>query len=68
MNNVVTSKPAYTPPLIEHEFVDDNGELNYALKNGNTTLADKYNAIWHPTRSKVNWKAKAPNPDRTKIV
>lgn len=31
--------PTYTPPVIAHDFIDDDGELQYALANGNTIPA-----------------------------
>ena len=57
----------YLPPIIAHDFIDDDGELNYALSNGNTTLASRYNAVWNPPKGIVNMKAKGRNPDRTRI-
>lgn len=59
--------PTYRPPVIDHDFVDDNGELQYALANGNTIPASRYNSVWLPIRGVVNWKGKGDNPDRTKI-
>ena len=50
--------PTYTAPKIAHDFVDDDGELNYALENGNTTLASRYNAIWNPCKGIVNMKGR----------
>lgn len=48
---------SYLPPVIEHDFVDDEGELQYALANGNTIPANRYNAVWNPGKGIINWKA-----------
>jgi len=50
--------PTYLPPVIIDQFVDDSGELNYILANGNTSLASRYNSVWHPIKNTVQWKAK----------
>ena len=62
-----TSKKAHSAPLVIGEHLNDDLEKMYVLDNGNQILADKYNSIWNPPKSQVNWKAKAANPDRTKI-
>ena len=61
------SVPTYLPPAIVDEFIGDDGEKHYALSNGNTTLASRYNSLWHPKPGVINWKAKGDNPDRTRI-
>jgi len=58
--------PTYKPPIIVDQFFDDNDELNYVLASGNTTLANRYNSMWHPIKSQPNWKAKDANPDRSR--
>ncbi len=58
---------SYLPPLIVDHFIDDNGEKNYVLANGNTTLESKYNSLWMPVKGIVNMKGKGDNPDRTRI-
>jgi hypothetical protein len=50
--------PTYTAPAISERFFDDNGEENYILENGHTTLANQYNNIWHPCKGKIDMKAK----------
>lgn len=50
--------PTYTPPVIVDQFCDDDGELNYVLANGHTSLASRYNSIWHPAKGIVNMKGK----------
>lgn len=54
----VVKVPTYTPPIIVDEFRDDNDELNYVLANGNTTLAVRYNSLWNPKPSPVQWQSK----------
>lgn len=66
--NFYASVKSWTPPIIVDQFCDDDGELNYVLANGNTTLQSAYNSLWHPVKSQVNWKAKGDNPDRTRIA
>ena len=48
----------FLPPVILDQYVDDDGELNYVLTGNRTTLASRYNALWLPTKSAVNWKGK----------
>lgn len=68
MNNiVVTSKPVYRQPMIVESFIDDDGETNFVLDNGRTTLEKNYQKMWDIPKGKINWKAKGDNPDRTKI-
>lgn len=65
-NGNITFHPqvkTYLPPIISHDFIDDNGELNYALQNGNTTLASRYNAIWNPCKGTINPKGKGGRID-----
>jgi hypothetical protein len=45
---------SYTPPLVIDTFMDDDGNENYLLANGNTSLADRYNALWNPKKGVVN--------------
>lgn len=59
--------PYNVAPKILDEVVMDDGELHYVLDNGRTSLASRYNSLWHPTKQIVNWNAKGDNPDRTKI-
>ena len=56
--NFHASVPTYLPPKIVDEFIGDDGEKHYALSNGNTTLASRYNSLWNPTPGKVNWNGK----------
>ena len=63
------SVKAYRAPVIVSEFNDEvNGEKMYLLESGNTISAKKYNDMWKPAKSKINWKAKGANPDTTKII
>ncbi len=58
----------YQPPVIVDQFVDDSGELNYVLANGNTTLQTAYNNLWKPIKTQVNWKAKGDRLDSRQII
>jgi len=52
------SVPTYTAPAISETFIDDENNKVYMLANGNTQLADSYDRIWNPTKTKVNMKGK----------
>lgn len=52
------SVKTYLPPIIVDQFFDDNDELNYVLANNRTTLASRYNSLWHPTPGKINMQGK----------
>ena len=56
--NFHASVPTYKPPVIVDQFCDDDGEINYVLANGHTSLASRYNSIWHPAKGIVNMKGK----------
>lgn len=58
----------YLPPAILDQYVDDDGELNYILAGNRTSLASRYNSLWNPVKSQVNWKGKGDNPNRTRIA
>jgi len=66
VTNFHANCPYLTAPKIEDEFVGDDGELHYALSNGRTTLASRYNSLWHPKPGIVNHdkKYKGDNPDK----
>lgn len=53
-----SGKEAKTAPAILDTFMDDEGKENYVLEGGKTTLADRYNQIWMPIKSAVQWNAK----------
>jgi hypothetical protein len=55
-NNVEfkASVKCYTAPVVIDTFMDDEGNENYLLANGNTSLADRYNALWNPKKGIVN--------------
>jgi uncharacterized protein YgfB (UPF0149 family) len=56
-------------PVISEQFTDDEGNLQYILHNGRTTLAEKYNALWNPVKGKVMPVGyKGENRDKTKIA
>ena len=59
----------YLPPVIVDQFQDDEGRETYVLANGNTSLKEKYDQIWLPTKGKCNFDKsyKGENPDGTKI-
>lgn len=65
--NFHASVPTYKPPVIVDQFCDDDGELNYVLANGHTSLASRYNSLWHPKPGIINWTSKGDNPDKTRI-
>jgi len=56
----------YHQPVIIDQFVDDEGEIQFILANGNTIPANRYNSLWLPNKGTINWKAKGQNPDRTR--
>lgn len=62
------SVPTYLPPKIEETIIGDDGEEIYILANGNTSLKSRYDAMWLPTKGKINTdkKYKGENPDKTK--
>lgn len=53
----------YLPPVIVDQFCDDAGELQYALSNGNTIPASRYNSLWLPVKGVVNMKGKGNRID-----
>ena len=57
-----------TAPEVAEQFIDDEGEVQYILSNGNTQPKLKYDAIWNPKKGIVNTNKmyKGENPDRTK--
>lgn len=59
--------PTYLPPVIIDQFVDDSDELQFILANGNTIPANRYNSVWKPAKTAIQWAAKGSNPDRTRI-
>ena len=61
-----SGKEAKTKPAILDIFMDDEGKENYVLAGGKTTLADRYNQLWNPIKSEVQWKATGTNPDTRK--
>lgn len=64
------SVKTWLPPVIVDQFCDDDGELNYVLANGHTSLASRYNSLWHPKPGIVNWNTKGDSigNKQTKIV
>ena len=48
--------PFHTAPKIESVFTDDEGNDNYILLNGNTTLVEKYNALWGMPKGQIKPK------------
>lgn len=50
-------------PTIKDEFVNDDGVLTYVLESGATVAADRFNNLWHPVKSQVNWSAKGNRID-----
>jgi len=65
--NFHADRKIYRQPIICESFIDDDGNENYILDNGNTTLASRYLELWKPIKTAVQWKSKGDNPDRTKI-
>lgn len=65
--NFHATVPTYTKPKVIDKYMDDEGEEVYVLDNNRTSLASKYNQLWNPIRSEINWKSKGENPDKTKI-
>lgn len=61
--NFHATVPTYLPPTIVDQFCDDTGELQYALSNGNTIPADRYNSLWNPRKGLIDWKAKGNRID-----
>ena len=43
---LIVERKAYTAPQIEQEIMQDDGEMVYILKNGNTQLKNSYDAMW----------------------
>ena len=62
-----TGKIANKQPLILESFVDDDGEINFILDNGRTTLEKNYQKMWEIPKGKIDWKAKGNNPDTRRI-
>lgn len=61
--NFHATVPTYLPPVISDQFVDDYGELQFILANGNTIPANRYNSMWHPIKGIVNMKCKGDRID-----
>ena len=58
-----TGKVAMTAPKVLDEYFDDDGNKIYVLAGDKTQLADRYNQLWNPTKTPVQWGAKDKNPD-----
>lgn len=56
----------YHKPTVVETYMDDDGDEVYILSNGNTQLSVLYNNLWNPAKTKINWKSKGENPDKTK--
>jgi hypothetical protein len=52
---------SYLPPKIVDEITMDDGERHYVLENGHTSLVSRYNSLWKPKPTEINWKAKGPS-------
>mgnify|MGYP007100130185 CR=1 FL=1 len=57
-----------TMPEILESYVDDAGDVQHILKNGNTLSENNFVKHWGQPKGVINMKAKDPNPDRRKIV
>ncbi len=58
----------YTAPKVIDSFINDEGEKELVLENGNTTLESRYNDLWHPVKSKIKAEHyKGENPDRRNL-
>ena len=56
-------------PVIAESFLNDSGEVEHILENGNTILKKKYDSVWNPKRGIVMPEGyKGTNPDKTKVV
>ena len=60
----------FTAPEVVDEILMDDGEIHYALANGNTFPKIKYDALWLPPRGVIhpNKFYKGLNPDKTKVA
>jgi hypothetical protein len=47
-----------TAPVIVDTITGDDGEESYVLENGNTFPKEKYDALWFPSRGKMNLHSK----------
>ena len=59
---------AKVAPTIQESYIDDDGNVQHILTNGNTISENNYVLHWHKPKGVINMKAKDPNPDRRKIV
>lgn len=56
-------KKAHVAPEIIDSFVDEAGEVQHNLKNGNTISEKNYALYWDVKKTEINWKSKGDSPD-----
>lgn len=49
----VANKKAKVAPEVVEKFMDDNGDIQYVLQNGNTVPQEKYISLWQPVKLEV---------------
>lgn len=59
--NIKSGRPYFTPPEVIDSILDDDGNTQYVLANGNTVSEIRYNAIWHPVKLKQATPDKNPS-------
>jgi hypothetical protein len=52
------SRPGHVAPVILEEYVNDDGDIQCILDNGNEMLKDKYDAMWKTNRTPILPKKK----------
>jgi len=53
----------YVAPAIKESFIDDNGNIQHVLNNGNTVSEINYTNMWGKIKGKINLKSKGKSPD-----
>ena len=54
--NIKVVKKQYTAPEILESFIDDNGDLQHILANGNIQSEISYAAFWNKKKSEIKPK------------
>ena len=61
--NFVAEVKSFTAPHIQESFIDDNGNLQHILDNGNTLSDEHFLRMWGQPKGKINLKTKGPGCD-----
>lgn len=61
-------RAAHYAPIVIDTIMDDEGNLQHILENGNTIPKDRYDALWNVKKTAILPKYyKGENPHKTKV-